>query len=296
MRIVLALAAAVLLLGGCAEDTATRSSSTGDRFEDSFKGAFKNVEAYPVFISSEIVVGRNRFLLGVLDDNDAPIGHPDINVRVAFYDLESDARTPVSERPMDFVWSVEGERGVYVTGARFDHPGKWGAEVSINGRGIDETVRGSFKVAPEPSTPGLGDAAPPVDNVTSSDTNDLSEITTDQNPDPSFYRLSVADALRIGRPFVITFATPKFCTSAVCGPTLDIVKEVSHDFPKVKFIHIEVYENLDDPDNLKVVPAVEEWSLPTEPWVFVVDGKGDIYAKYEGIVGENELRSALNSL
>ena len=38
---------------------------------------------------------------------------------------------------------------------------------------------------------------------------------------PVFYQVSVHDALAAHKPFVLVFATPAFCTSRVCGPTLD---------------------------------------------------------------------------
>jgi hypothetical protein len=292
------LAAAVaLVFASCGEegsDGASGATSAGSSKD--FEEPFKNVEAYPVFISSEIVVGQNRFLLGLLDDNDAPIGTPAIDVRVSFYDLEASGNQLIDSKHMDFIWSTRGKRGVYVTDARFTHPGKWGAEVAISGKGIDETVRASFEVANEPITPAVGERAPASDTPTDEDVADLHEISTDPHPDRRFYELSIAEAIEQHRPAVITFATPKFCTSAVCGPTLDIVKDVSESFPGVNFIHVEVYENLDDPSNLQTVPAVEEWSLQTEPWVFVIDSTGRIAAKFEGIVGEEELRTELKTL
>ena len=53
------------------------------------------------------------------------------------------------------------------------------------------------------------------------------QISTDATPDPAFYETSVADALAAHKPFVLVFATPKFCQSAQCGPTLDRVKPVA---------------------------------------------------------------------
>ncbi|HEV3472503.1 MAG TPA: thioredoxin family protein, partial [Actinomycetota bacterium] len=102
--------------------------------------------------------------------------------------------------------------------------------------------------------------------------------------------------MRAGEPFVVVFATPKFCTSEVCGPTLDVAKVVAKDFPDVTWIHVEVYTNLDDPSDLKVVPAVKKWGLPTEPWVFVVNERGRVVAKYEGTVAATELEEELANL
>jgi hypothetical protein len=292
-----ALIIVALISTACGEDSSkTGSEGPGPDDTESFGGPFTDVEAYPVFISSEVVVGDNRFLLGLLDDNDAPIGTPDIDVAVAFFDLEVSNQKPVTTTDTDFIWSVPRRRGVYVTSASFSHPGEWGAEVRISGDGISENVRTSFEVLEEGSTPAIGAPAPASENPTADDVEDLTEISTDTNPNANFYRYSVAEALELGEPFVVTFATPKFCTSAVCGPTLDVVKKVSRGVAGVNFIHVEVYENLDDPNNLELVESVDDWGLPTEPWVFVVDNQGDVAAKFEGVVGAGELRSVLESL
>lgn len=295
MRLLWALVALVLGASACGSSDDNEGGSGGEQ-PSSFETPFGEAKAFPVFISSEIVVGENRFLVGLLNDNDAPIGRPDIDVQISFYDLAASGNQITETKDMDFIWSTVGERGVYVTNATFTHPGKWGAEVAIEGDGLDETVRASFDVAEEPVTPAVGEPAPMSDTPTADDVADLSEISTDPHPDPSFYELSIAEAVRANRPAVITFATPKFCTSAVCGPTLDIVKSVVEDFKNINSIHVEVFENLDDPANLQPVPAVVEWNLRTEPWVFVIDSSGRIAAKYEGIVGAGELRAALRKL
>ena len=270
-------------------DTPDPAASGGSRFG----GAFADAKAYPVFASSEVVVGENRFLVGLLDENDAPIGSADIAMHIEFYDLEASETEPVFGRDMEFIETIPGERGLYKTTAAFDSAGRWGAEVSVEGDGLDETVNAAFDVAESGTTPAIGDPAPPSDSLTADDVDKLSEITTDTNPDPDFYELSIADALKQPKPFVIVFSTPKFCSSQVCGPTLDTVKSVAEEHGAVRFIHVEVYKNLDDPANLVPVKAVREWGLPSEPWVFVVGADGRIAAKYEGTVTAKELSAVL---
>ena len=276
--------------GGDAPTPAT--GETGSRFG----GAFADAEAYPVFASSEIVVGENRFLVGLLDSNDAPIGSADIDMHIEFYDLAESETESAFGTDMEFIETIPGGRGLYMARATFDSAGSWGAEVSVTGDGLDETVNASFDVAEQGTTPAIGARAPASDTPTGEEVKDLSEISTDEHPDPDFYRMSVDEALAANEPFVLTFATPKFCTSAVCAPTLNIVKRASKDFPAVTFIHVEPYDNLDDPSNLKPTKAVREWGLPSEPWVFVVDAKGRVVAKYEGTVTERELATALKGL
>jgi hypothetical protein len=77
---------------------------------------------------------------------------------------------------------------------------------------------------------------------------------------------------------------------------LDIVKNVSGAFPDVTFIHVEPYDLDKTPEELVPVDAALDWGLPSEPWVFVIDGKGLVAAKYEGVLSTKELRNALSSL
>lgn len=261
-----------------------------------FGGAFAGAKAYPVFASSEVVVGENRFLVGLLNDNDAPIGSADIEMHITFYDLDESESDPVFDTDMRFIETIPGERGLYVTQATFDSAGRWGAEVKIMGDGLNETVKAAFDVTESGTTPEIGAPAPASKSLTADDVKKLSAITTDPHPDPSFYELSIKEAIAAKKPFVVVFSTPKFCTSQVCGPTLNIVKDASKDFQRVNFIHVEVYDNLDDPANLKPVRAVQEWGLPSEPWVFVVDATGLVAAKYEGTVTAAELNEALSAL
>jgi hypothetical protein len=284
--------AVVALLGACAGTPADETAGGPGSFNEDFT----DVKAYPVFVSSEIVVGRNRFLVGLLSgDNDAPIASPGIDMTISFFDLAKSSRTPVTTEKMDFVWTQKPRTGLYVEEVTFDSPGRWGAEVVLEGKGMDETVRANFDVAEESTTPAVGQRPPAVDTPTSGDVAGLGAISTDDDPDPRFYKMSIAEVLRSGRPSVVTFATPKFCESATCGPTLDIVKKVSKDFPGMSFVHVEPYR-LPIGDERRVVPAARKWGLPTEPWVFAMDSEGRVAAKFEGIVGAPELRRTLRAL
>jgi hypothetical protein len=40
-------------------------------------------------------------------------------------------------------------------------------------------------------------------------------------------------------------------------------------------------------------PQVREWNLPTEPWVFAIDGRGRVAARIEGAFSARELEAAL---
>jgi hypothetical protein len=287
-----------VLLAGCGgnqnnEATGAAATDKGSSFDE----PFTDVEAYPAVVSSELVVGTNRVLIALFDENDAAIGSPRIDMHAAFFDLQKSTTKPVSEMDGDFVWSIKGERGLWeFNDVTLGHPGRWGVRVSVEGEGLDEdALDTSFEVAREPATPAIGEPAPASDTPTADDVDDLSEITSDDDPDPRFYETSIADAIANHEPFVVTFASPRYCTSQVCGPTLDVVKKISKDWPKVTFIHVEVYD-LDDVSELKAVPAMAQWRLPSEPWVFVVGSDGKVAAKYEGTVSPDGLRSDLAQL
>jgi len=275
--------------GGGGDDS--DDAGAGDRFGK----PLTNAEAYPVFASPEIVVGENRLLIGLLNQDDAPIGSPDIEMHMRFFDLARSEKQPVTEAEMRFV-PIDRFRGIYVSDVAFDSPGKWGAEATITGDGYDELVRTSFEVLKDPTTPELGDRVPAVDTPTADDVAKLSEISTDKDPSPRFYQQSIADAVRAGEPFVLVFATPKFCQSATCGPMLKIVRKVASEFPNMTFIHVEPYDLDKVPQQLAPVPSAVKWGLPSEPWTFVVGDGGRLEAKYAVVLSPQELRSKLRSL
>jgi glutathione peroxidase-family protein len=43
-------------------------------------------------------------------------------------------------------------------------------------------------------------------------------------------------------------------------------------------------------------PVVGDWNLPTEPWTFLIDGKGKVFARFEAFATRNELTGAMESL
>ncbi len=251
----------------------------------------------PILVSSELAVGKNRFLLGLADAKNNLLAAPDMAVHLRFYDLAADPAKPVTETDGTFVWAVPNQRGLYTSNVTFNRAGDWGVEVSATkAGGAPQSVRVAFQVATTTHTPAIGAPAPASDTPYLKPGVTIDQISTDPHPDPGFYRLSIRQALAAHQPFVVVFATPKFCTSQVCGPTLNNVKSVSAAFAgRVNFIHVEVYTNLSDPNNLKLVPAVQQWGLPSEPWVFVVDAQGKIADKFEGICPPDELSAAIKA-
>jgi hypothetical protein len=262
----------------------------------------------PVLVSSELAVGKNRFLFTLVDTQNRLLAAPNVKAGVAFYDLGKNPEFPVSHADGRFIWSVEGERGLYAAGVEFARSGEWGVEVTATQRGKqDRSARVVFSVQEKTSTPAIGAAAPASDTPTATDPQGIAAISTDPKPDGDFYRLSIAAAVRSGRPSLIVFATPLFCRSQTCGPTLDTVKSVAGAYrDQINLVHVEPYELryeggqhvpvLDASGLPQTVRALRDWGLPSEPYVVVVNRNGLVSAKFEGVVGKDELVAALKAV
>ena len=264
----------------------------------------------PVFIntSGELTCGSNRFLFSFLDARtNLPIGAPDRTATVAVYNLGRDLTKPVETLQPQFVWAIEGERGVYVANAEFSEAGRWGFEFTTQAPGsARETIRATSDIRASTTVVRVGDKAPSTKTPVASDVGgDPKKISTDTKPEPAFYKTSADQALAKHEPFVIAFATPRFCKTAQCGPTLDRLKPFASKYPSVTFIHVEPYELKVEGNQLQPVltngqltptDVVDKWGLVSEPWVFVVDRDGVVRGSFELIFSDEELTKALDAV
>lgn len=284
MRRLAVLLVTFLLAAACGDDSATPTTTVATT---AASGAFP-AEAFAFAASSDLAIGRERLLVAVSDPTGARLPRPDIPVTITVWLQGREFQT--QSLPAEFIWAIPDVSGLYKVWADFDVPGIW--VVSVQPAGGEALMAFPIQVQEFPRTVAVGAPAPPSDSVTSADA-PLVEITSATDPDPSLYEMSIADAVSSGRASVIVFATPKFCQTAICGPTLDHILDIKPSFPDVNFLHVEVFTNLDDPANITTVPAVVEWGLPTEPWVFVVDADGIVVARFEGVVDAAEIAAAL---
>lgn len=257
----------------------------------------------PYIVSTQVVAGPARILLTLLDSTNAILAAPDVPVTVAFHDLVADPATPVATVEGRYLDPGTG-RGLYVVAADLRCWGDWGLEVTAGLPGGPVSARVITGVLPAGSTPRIGMPAPLSDSPVGTTSAEIAAITTDLDPEPAFYATSIADAVTSGKPSAILFATPLLCATATCGPTLDIVKKVAAEVGDALIVvHVEPYQLrlteggiqplLSADGQLQPIPAVFEWGLPTEPFLFLVDAEGRIAASLEGVVGEDELRAAV---
>ena len=81
---------------------------------------------------------------------------------------------------------------------------------------------------------------------------------------------------------------------------INFLKNLHQKTPDVNFVHIEIYNNPSEiQGNLssaEVSQPVYDWSIPSEPWTFLINSNQIITAKFEGFVSKNELLFYLQSL
>ena len=299
--LVLLVAAYATQIGGALAAAAELTPEAGDGLQ-------------PLITTSELVVGENRFAFGLLKAGKFLEG-ADVTVRLYSIDgaeakLAAEFKVPYRavrsakqersvHRHADGTEHVHGGessvRGIYVAQFSFARAGAWGVEILADQKdGSPEVARTAVTVLESPQTPALGSPAPRSRNLIARDVKNLRQIDTSPQPDPRLHQVRIADAIAQGKPQLIVFATPQFCTSRMCGPVVDIVRTLLPTYGKrVAFIHQEIWQDFAEK---KVFPTIEEWRLITEPWIFVVDGQGIIRGKFEGLVTASELEIALQQI
>ena len=250
--------------------------------------------------STDLSVGDNRVVFGVIIQGQGALRDERVQVKT-FLLTASGPEGPKQTASATFQTWPGGAGGAYVANLSFDRPGEWGLGIEAS-RPDGSLIRASVKVKVKETsaTPSIGSAAPRSRNKTAAAVSDLTELTTDMDPDPDLYRITVAEALDAGVPLVVGFATPAYCQTATCGPQMDVLKQMKDRYSgRINVIHVEVYDNPPEIRDAgievgRLTPVMAEWGLPSEPWTFVVDGEGIVRAKYEGFVGADELRDAID--
>lgn len=269
-------------------------------------------DVYVSILNNSLAVGDNRLLLGVSDAEDKPI--LDATVHLRFFSLDGDDATLRSEVDARFVpvelgyvdeqsdraREVTGQGGAYVAAPEFDRAGDWGMKVQIERAGEDEVeLPFRFTVLDRTPEPAIGEPAPRSEQETLATAASIEDIDSSFPARPSMHETTVAAAIDAGRPAVVAFATPAYCTSRLCAPVMDTVMDplAATYGDRASFIHIEPYvlRDLRAGFRQNAVPAAREWGIESEPWIFVIGADGRIAAKFEGVIALDEVRSALQA-
>jgi len=194
----------------------------------------------------------------------------------------------------------------YVAVLDIPSTGWWGLAVSAVTGGQTLAGAGSLSAIDPGTTAGLGTSAPSIATPTLADVGgQVLRISTDPLPDLRLSQVSTASALANGKPFVLIVDSARFKITPACGKALGLAKFMVDRWPGVTFIHLEpfAYDVVTDTPVLRgsladptLVPAAGAWGIGgspwgagSMPWAFVVDGDGTIRAKYQGVIGSDDL-------
>jgi hypothetical protein len=290
------IALTCLLLVGCGGSDGSTSTDPGPgaTLEELWRMPGDDVAVVPGTASHEPGDVRVSFL--IVDAEGAVVALPTARVWVA-NSLDSPPFLE-DQAKLERIGLPGGDEAdathIFVATLPLTRPGKYWLLAEPEGGAEKVQALGNVVVVAEDDAPDVGDAAIASDTPTlSSSGGDISSLTTRTPPDESLLRHSVAESLEAKVPFVVTFATPKFCSSRTCGPVVDVVEEVSRRFEgeNVRFIHVEVFEDNDPAKGFN--RWMREWNLPTEPWTFLVGADGKIAARFEGTVSVLELEESV---
>lgn len=199
-----------------------------------------------------------------------------------------------------------GDKGVYVVRVDLDKKGNWILMAIGKPDGAPSELYGgaSYTVVDRVSGPAPGAKALSVPTPTVDDHRGVDPICTrvdaTANPAPcSMHKISLDVALANGKPTVFNIGTPKFCTSRVCGPVVDVIQTVAGELGnRVNFVHAEVYK--DDKDETiqrqLLAPAPQAWGLSEEPITYWIRPDGTITERIVGPVDVSEVRELTQSL
>lgn len=207
-----------------------------------------------------------------------------------------------SEQPQATT-ATEG-RGVYAADVVFDRPGYWAAQVTADLDAGPLTGEAIFEVYEDNKYPAVGEKAPRTENLTV-DSDDAPSEAVDSRardgepvPDPELHRMTIAESIARGEPALVVFATPVYCVSRFCGPITDMAGELARDYgDRVNVIHVEIWRDF---QNTVVNKGAAEWIYRnedlTEPWIYLIDDKGKIAARWDNVATRQEIEPLLKRL
>jgi hypothetical protein len=299
--VALALTAAC---GGGSDDGAMPGAAVA--IDDPFSGGYPTYDHEAtglriVFGTPDLGPGRSRVSFALFG-YDGLVSYPALALTTRFYPAgASGGYHTVETASLPFHRFPEGGRGIYAGMLDFDRAGLWALDLTVpQADGTVAEVLFPVEVKEQAAAPVVGALAPASVNRTAADVAALDELTTASEPKATLYDTTIAAALSAKRPFVLTFASPAFCTNALCGPQVEVLSELEADYGSdADFIHVDLYENPQeirgDLSLARRTPVLDEWGIHTDEWTFIVGADGRIAARFEGFAPREEVEAALRA-
>lgn len=299
MRVWPAVVASLLLAAGCSSSTgSSRRAPAAGSLERLWRTSGQSVALIPG--TSDYSPGEVRISFLVVDPRGRVVATQRARVWVArSLEARPFATTTARLEPIGVPGVSTGAdaKSIYVAHVRVPAAGHYQLVARPVGGKERIGALGDLVVNAHSASPTVGSRAYPSRTPTLASTGGRTALlTTSVPPDRALLRTSIAAALAAHEPFVVTFATPRYCESRICGPVVDVVDHVRKQYARtpVRFMHVEIYTH-NNPSEGKN-RWVKQWHLPSEPWTFLVGRDGRIKAKFEGSLAMTELGQAIRRL
>jgi hypothetical protein len=216
---------------------------------------------------------------------------------------------PGSEVAGDTPSITSGGSGVYeAEDVSFDRPGLWRVTVTVEIDGVARELTSDFPVDAESQIPAPGMPALATETLTN-DSNvrpgaiDSMADGGGEVPDPELHEITIADAIAQGRPALVLFGTPAYCTSRFCGPEVTELQRLAADHPdRAVYIHVEIWKNYRASPQVINEGAADWLYRPdtplgmTEPWLYLIGADGTIADRWGPLFDVGEVAAALEAL
>lgn len=309
--------AAVALLASACGSNATDNATSGSEGRPADQTLNAEVASYDLAAGD-----KSRFIVGLFTGDQRFVSWGKVGMRFLYLGRDQASETPQEgpsavgrflpvpdegggepqTQPGPVAVPASQGRGVYAAQVRFDKPGFWSVQVSVDFEGGDtQTANAAFEVLEQHEVPAPGDRALRTENLTLG-SKDAPRAAIDSRaqgggaiPDPELHRTTVADSIQSHEPAVVVISTPVYCVSRFCGPITDMIKDLAADYrPRANFIHIEVWRDF---DGTVINKSAADWIYRNrdlrEPWVFVIGSDGRIAARFDNVATRDEVESAL---
>lgn len=276
------LAIGAPVLGAC-------SSRSEPAVVDTPGGSGALIAAFPQGAPHVPVDVPTRLAYMITDDEGVPLDNIEDTVPFAVVrDGETVATHEVEPRS-------EGiPRGYLPLVNTFDSVGVYDVTATYRGRSMSSQLQ----VFPQSdvASPVVGQQLPSAPTPTVDATLEVDPICT-LVPQCPFHTVSLDDALGGDKPIVLLVATPAYCRTAFCGPTLGNLMDLAEGRDDLVVIHAEVYK---DPKTSKgdlagapLAPLPDKYGLLLEPVLYVTDGSHSITTRADAMIDRSEMAEVL---